>query len=198
MGEVATRRHALLLLCGCLLALALPLVLLVDPRGIGLFVAVPPLLGYGLLELHRRYGRVLGTPGRVGSALVALCLVAWLFGTLLLATRPAGFMGVAAGTVLLGVGVAAVVPGSVLLAHDLRRHRIVSRPVAVLLGGALLLPVVPLAFTLLPLPWQLPVAASVGTGLVALELYWLAWTGVGVTLYRAAGTPSPERVRLRA
>lgn len=192
--DPAGRRHALLLTAGGLLAVVLPATVLLDPRLLGLFIAVPPLLAYGPLELRRRYGQVLGRTGHAGIVLLAACFAAWLFGTLLLTTRPLDFLGVAGGVLLLGVGAAAAIPGSGLLALALWRRRAVPRPLALALGGAPLLPAV-LGLLQFLFPTGVPVALSLGVAGLALELYWLAWVALGVRLYRAA-SDEPERLRL--
>ncbi|MFC7165549.1 hypothetical protein [Halospeciosus flavus] len=146
----------------------LPTVVLLAPL-------IPPLLGFGVLEVWSRYREAYGTAGRVGVALSALglCFVfvpALLYATTDFGTQPLGALVLA---IPAGVGVFSLWAGTVSLALALRNCGVVGTPLAV-------------AFAL-ALPASLLVNALMTPALgVGVGVYGLAWVAVATRLARPA------------
>lgn len=134
---------------------------------------VPPLLGFGVLEIRSRYREAYGSAGRVGVVLSTLGLAflfapALVYATTDFGTQPLGGLVLAIPT---GVGVFALWAGTVSLALALRDCGAVGTPLAV--AFALALPASPLVNAL--------VTPALGVG---VGVYGLAWVAVAARLAR--------------
>ena len=113
---------------------------------VGVAVIVPVLLGFGLIEIHARYGDTDGSTGRAGLILTAIGLGLFVLSILLYVVSPPGLVLVFVLAVPVVAGVAALVFGSGLLALSLYRIGLLSTPAAICLGlGAPLAPLLPIA-----------------------------------------------------
>lgn len=141
--------------------------------------AVPPLLGFGLLELRRRYQGLWGRSGRIATVLVAVGLFCLLIAAVLRATLVGLFAvfvvapSAVAGFVSLGLG-------SAFLAVALHRLGVLSTPGAA--AFALALPVSPLVNAVIGV-----VLRAHGFTWIGLGVYGLAWIALAYHLYHAEG-----------
>ncbi len=179
-------RNALLAALGGLLWTALPALDGPLPTVVLLAPLIPPLLGFGVLEVWSRYREAYGTAGRVGVALSALglCFVfvpALLYATTDFGTQPLGALVLA---IPAGVGVFSLWAGTVSLALALRNCGVVGTPLAV-------------AFAL-ALPASLLVNALMTPALgVGVGVYGLAWVAVATRLARPAEASADVTPRSR-
>lgn len=192
--------NAGLALLGGVLLLVGPVADLLTPLYAVAVLAVPVLLGVGVLEFYRRFGDACGPFGRVAVRLLgaglALVFLLGLVQTTLPPSNTRDYLVVLVAT----PGVPLLAIGSAVLAYELRQLEVVPRRTAV--AFALALPSGPFLaagpfFLLkffagdplrgLPIPetlavdgygWSIPVAAG---------LYGLAWVGVAANLWRTAG-----------
>lgn len=108
---------------------------------------VPVLLGFGLIEIHSRYGDDAGSTCRAGLLLTALGFGLLLLAVLLYAASPPSLILVFVLALPLVAGIVALSLGSGLLALALYRIGLLSMPTATCLGlGVPLAPLLPTAF----------------------------------------------------
>lgn len=161
----------------------------VAPAYVGLAVIVPVLLGFGVLELHGRYGDRYGSTGRAGVGLTGLGLACLLVATLLYATGPPGLVAVFVVAVPGVTGVVALAFGSALLAAALYRLGLLGAPAALLLGlGVPLTPLVGAVLAAVVGPGTLlgpVVPAGVAPGFAGTP-YGVGWLAVGYRLRATA------------
>lgn len=190
--DSTARRHAVLTMLGgvcCSFALALDDI---APDAAGIAVVVPVLLGFGVLEVYRRYRERYGTAGRVGVALSGVGLGFLLVAVLLYATVHVPLLAAVVVAIPGVTGLVALALGSALLARVLVSLDVVGLPAALLLG--LGLPATPLVGALL----AAVAAAFVPEGLRGVVTgfagapYGLGWVLVGYRLRQTADTaPHP-------
>jgi len=145
----------------------------------------PALLGFGVLECWRRYGRTWGDAGRAGAVLASVGL-AMLAAGVLLRQALAGFVGVFAVAPVAAGGALALWLGSVFLSASLRRVGVVGTPGA--LAFVLALPVGGLVNVVLG-----PARLGPGPGAVRVTLgfYGAAWVGLAIRLARTPRGAGP-------
>ncbi|MFB6195114.1 MAG: hypothetical protein ABEI80_03010 [Haloplanus sp.] len=163
-------RAGLTVVGGVLWALV-PVLFRAAPRFVDVAVVVPPCLALGLLEIHRRYGTALDRSGTVGERFVAIGLAGGFVALLANAVYPNALFKLLVVGLPAFVGGVCLAIGTPLLAYALWRIRRVSTSLAVV--------------------WGLAVPASVALNAVVtprlnagLGLYGIAWTLVGVRLWR--------------
>lgn len=112
---------------------------------VGVAVVVPVLLGFGLIEIHSRYGDDAGSTGRAGLLLTALGFGLLALTILLYAVSPPALILTFLLALPFVTGVVALSLGSGLLALALYRIGLLSAPTAACLAlGAPLAPLLPI------------------------------------------------------
>jgi hypothetical protein len=113
---------------------------------VGVAVVVPVLLGFGLIEIHARYGDSAGSTGRAGVVLTAIGLALLALSILAYVAAPPTLVLVFILALPVVAGVVTLVLGSGLLAIALHRIGLLSMPAAICLAlGAPLAPLLPIA-----------------------------------------------------
>jgi len=195
MTDARRVRHAVLTMLG---GLVWTVVLGVDdvaPGYVGVAVLAPALVGFGVLEVHDRYGDRYGTTGRGGVILTALGLGALLVAVVVYAVLRTGLALYLLVGLPLVVGAVALGVGSALLAVALRRLGVLSLPAALLLG--LGVPFVPVAGAALaaavgPTGYVPLFPGGVATGFSGVP-YGLGWAALGYRLLETADAPRTGR-----
>lgn len=191
LDSTGERRAALTMaggvLCSCGLALDD-----VAPDYVGLAVLVPALLGFGVVEIYRRYGGRYGSIGRAGALLTGVGLGFLLVAILLFAVVPPGLVAVVLVAVPGTAGLVALSVGSALLATSLYRLGVVSAPTAALLGlGVPLTPLVGALLAALAGPGTL-LGSIAPAGLVpglSGTPYGVGWFVTGHRLWQTVDAP---------
>lgn len=190
MFEQTTTRHAVATMVGgALLSIALGLDD-VAPEYAGVAVVVPVLIGFGVLEIYRRYRRQYGSLGRAGVVLTSIGLGLMLMAILLYAVVPPVFYAV----FLVAVpGVPAIVSlglGSAFLALVLYRLGVIRVTVAGLLGTGV--PFAPLLHVLItgviePGSVLAPAVPAGAFTALAGTPYGVGWLLIGHGFWKTAG-----------
>lgn len=163
----------------------------VAPDYVGLAVVVPVLLGFGVVEIYRRYGGQYGSTGRAGVVLTGVGLGFLLVAVLLFAVVPPGLLVVVLVAVPGFTALTALAVGSALLATALYRLGVVSAPTAALLG--LGVPATPLVGALLAALAVALLGPAAPPGVVpglSGAPYGVGWLLTGYRLWHTSdGTP---------